>query len=172
MQDVATFSAIEPSRDGRRVEIRALRPDDRADFAAAVGQTSAQSLYRRFFVPRRSFTAEEIAFFVNVDFVDHVALVAVTDEGGRPVIAGGGRYIVEQPGQAELAFVVVDRYQGQGIGSALMRHLVAIARSAGLRELVAEVLADNVAMLRVFKKSGFHVTSRGSGVVYLALRLS
>jgi RimJ/RimL family protein N-acetyltransferase len=172
MREIATFSAVELSRDGRRVEIRALRPDDRADFVAAVGQTSAQSLYRRFFVPRRSFTAEEIAFFVNVDFVDHVALVAVTDEGGRPVIVGGGRYIVEQPGQAELAFVVVDRYQGQGIGSALMRHLVAIARSAGLRELVAEVLADNVAMLRVFKKSGFHITRRGSGVVYFTLRLS
>ena len=108
---------------------------------------------------------------MNVDFVDHVALVAVMDEGGRPVIVGGGRYIVEHPGQAELAFVVVDRYQGQGIGSALMRHLVAIARSAGLRELVAEVLADNVAMLRVFKKSGFHITSRAAGVVYLTLQL-
>ncbi len=48
-----------------------------------------------------------------------MALVAVMEEGGRPAIVGGGRYIVEQPGQAEVAFVVVDRHQGQGIGSAL-----------------------------------------------------
>lgn len=171
MLEAAKYSTVERLRDGRCVEIRALRPDDQADFLAAVGDTSAQSLYRRFFAPRRGFTEQEIAFFMNVDFVDHVALVAVMEEGGRPVIVGSGRYIVEQPGQAEVAFVVVDRYQGQGIGSALMRHLAVIARAAGLKELVAQVLPDNAAMLSVFKKSGFHFTARGSGVVYLTLRL-
>ena len=62
------------------------------------------------------------------------------------VIAGGGRYIVVEPGQAEIAFVVVDAYQGQGIGSVLMRHLAALAREAGLKELIAEVLPENTAM--------------------------
>ena len=171
MLEAAKYSADELLRDGRRVEIRALRPDDQTDFVAAVGRTSAQSLYRRFFVPRRSFTEKEVAFFVHVDFIDHVALIAVIEEGGRPVIVGGGRYIVVQPGQAEVAFVVVDRYQGQGVGSALMRHLAAIARGAGLKELTAEVLPDNVPMLSVFKKTGFHFTGRGSGVVYLTLPL-
>ena len=70
---------------------------------------------------------------MDVDFVDHVALVAVVEEDGRPMIAGGGRYVVVQPGQAELAFAVVDEYQGQRIGAALLRHLVAIARAAGCR---------------------------------------
>lgn len=172
MLDPAKYSAIETLPDGRRVEIRALRPDDQADFIAAVGHTSAKSLYRRFFVPRRSFTEEEIAFFVHVDFIDHVAIIAVTEEGGRPAIVGGGRYIVVQPGQAELAFVVVDRYQGQGTGSALMRHLATMAREAGLTQLIAEVLPDNVPMLSVFKKAGFQLTGRGRGVVYLTLRLS
>lgn len=171
MPEAAKYSADESLRDGRRVEIRALRPDDQADFVAAVGRISAQSLYRRFFVPRRSFTEEEIASFVHVDFISHVALVAVMEQGGRPAIVGGGRYIVVQPGQAEVAFVVVDRYQGQGIGSALMGHLAEIARGAGLKELTAEVLPDNVPMLSVFKKTGFHVRGRESGVVYLTLRL-
>ena len=58
-----------------------------------------------------------MAFFLNIDFESHVALVAQIDEDGRPAIAGGGRYIVVRPGQAEIAFVVVDAYQGQGIGS-------------------------------------------------------
>ena len=49
---------------------------------------------------------------MNVDFVNHVALIAVMNEEGRSVIAGGGRYIVIQPGQAEVAFVVIDEYQG------------------------------------------------------------
>jgi hypothetical protein len=86
MSELASFLTAERLRDGRRVEIRALRPDDQADLVAAIRQTSPQSLYRRFFVPRRSFTPEEIAFFVHVDFVDHVALVAVMDEGGRRAV--------------------------------------------------------------------------------------
>jgi hypothetical protein len=109
MSETAEYSAVELLRDGRRVEIRALRPDDRDDLIAAVGRTSDQSLYRRFFGARRGFSEREIAFFVNVDFVNHVALVAVADEGGRPLIVGGGRYVVVQPGKAEVAFAVVDR---------------------------------------------------------------
>ena len=122
---------------------------------------------------RRDFTKQEIAFFVNVDFVNHVALVAVADEDGRAVIVGGGRYVVLQPAKAEIAFAVVDQYQGRGIGAALMRHLIVIAREAGLKELVAEVLPDNIAMLKVFEKSGLRVEmKRESQVVHVALHLS
>jgi RimJ/RimL family protein N-acetyltransferase len=169
----AEYEAVEALRDGRRFTIRALRPDDRAEFLAAVGRSSAQSLYRRFFSPKRGFSEEEIAHFVNVDFVNHVALVAVLDEGGRDVIVGGGRYIVVQSEKAEVAFVVVDDYQGQGVGAALMRHLATIARDAGLRELIAEVLANNVSMLKVFEKSGLLLsTAREAGVVHVTLQLT
>jgi RimJ/RimL family protein N-acetyltransferase len=172
MPEAARYSAIEALRDGRRVEIRALRPDDRDGLLAAAGRSSAQSLYRRFFAVRRGFTEREIAFFSNVDFVDHVALVAVVEEDGRPVIVGSGRYVVTQPGQAEVAFAVIDQYQGQGIGAALMRHLAAIARATGLRELTAEILPDNSPMLKVFEKSGFPLTTkRESRVVHVTLRL-
>src|SRR5258705_12687526 len=101
MSNAADYSSVEALRNGGRVEIRALRPDDRADLIAAVGRTSAQSLYRRFFGLKRSFTEQEVAFFVNVDFVNHVALIALIDEGRRSVSVGGGRYIVVQPRQAE-----------------------------------------------------------------------
>jgi ribosomal protein S18 acetylase RimI-like enzyme len=119
-----------------------------------------------------SFTEPEIAFFLNIDFVNHVALVAVLEELGRPRIVGGGRYIVVQPGRAEVAFVVVDQYQGQGIGSALLRHLATLARGAGIDELIAEVLPDNTSMLKVFEKSGFRLsTRRESQVVHVTLHL-
>ena len=172
MLETANYSAFEQLRNGRRFEIRALRPADRADLIAAVDRASDQSLYRRFFGVKRGFTDQEIAFFLNVDFVSHVALVAVVDEGGRPAIVGGGRYVVVQPEAAEVAFAVVDEYQGQGIGAALMHHLAAIARKAGIKQLVAEVLPDNHPMLKVFEKSELRlIMKREPQVVHVILRL-
>ena len=168
----AKYSAFELLRNGRRIEIRALRPGDRADLVAAVGRTSARSLYRRFFGLKRYFSEKEIDFFLNIDFANHVALVAVAREGGRPAIVGGGRYVVVRPGTAEVAFTMVDKYQGQGIGAALMRHLTALARDAGLKELIAEVLPDNISMLKVFEKSGLDLDKRQEdGVVHASLKL-
>jgi GNAT superfamily N-acetyltransferase len=166
------FSAVEVLRNGCRIEIRVLRPDDRADLVAAVGRTSTQSLFRRFFAVKRGFTEHEIAFFLNVDFIKHMALVAVAEEGGRPVIIGGGRYIAVDREKAEVAFAVVDQYQGQGIGAALMHHLVAIARGNGLKELIADVLPDNMPMLKVIEKSRLpHSTRRELGVLHVSVQL-
>jgi RimJ/RimL family protein N-acetyltransferase len=144
----------------------------RDDMLAAVGRTSTQSLYCRFFAVRRHFTEAETSFFLDIDFVKHVALVAVVEENSKPAIVGGGRYVVSKPGQAEVAFAVVDQYQGQGIGAALMHHLTAIAREAGLQELIAEVLPDNVAMLKVFEKSGLSVSmKRASQTVHVVVSM-
>jgi RimJ/RimL family protein N-acetyltransferase len=174
MLEAAKYSAIESLRDGRRMEIRALRPEDKTDMLGAIDRTSAQSLYRRFFGAKRDFSEKEIAFFLNIDFTNHVALVAVIEEeGGRAVIIAGGRYVAVRPGVAEVAFAVIDDYQGQGIGAALLRHLATIARGAGLNEFTAEVLPDNIAMLKVFEKSGLKFrTKREAGAVHVALQLA
>jgi RimJ/RimL family protein N-acetyltransferase len=172
MSELAKYSEVEALRDGRRVDIRALRPEDRDNLLAAVGRIGTDSLYRRFFAVKREFSEKETQFFVNVDFVNHVALIALVEEDGKPVIVGGSRYIVVNPGQAEVAFAVVDKYHGQGIGTILMRHLVAIARRAGLRELIADVLPDNRQMLKVFEKSGLPMsTKRESGSLHITLKL-
>ena len=173
MPTAAAFSTVDVLRNGQRVEIRALRPEDQEEMLAAVRRTSTQSLYRRFFTVRRQFSEAETSFFLNVDFVSHVALVAVIEEGGKPTIVGGGRYVVIKPGQAEVAFAVIDQFQGQGIGTALLRHLSSLAREAGLREFVAEVLPENAAMLKVFEKSEVEVTTRREPqTVHVVLRLA
>ena len=146
MSGAADYSAVGHLRDGRPIEIRALRPDDRAGMLAAVGRTSTQSLRRRFFAPKKKgFSEQELAFFLNIDFEN----------------------------RAEIAFVVVDTYQGQGIGTILMRHLAVLARDGGLKELIAEVLPENTAMLKVFKKFGFRPASkREPQVIHLTLQLA
>jgi GNAT superfamily N-acetyltransferase len=173
MPKAATFSTRETLRDGRSVAIRALEPKDRSAMLSAVGRVSAQSLYRRFFGPKRGFTEKETDFFVNVDFVTHVALVAVVDDGGRATIIGAGRYIVSQPGKAEVAFAIIDEYQGKGIGAALLRNLILVARASGIEQLVAEVLPENAPMLALFRKYGFGVQGKGgAGVVHAVLDLN
>jgi RimJ/RimL family protein N-acetyltransferase len=166
------FSAAETLRDGRVFQIRALRPDDRSGLLAAVGRISERSLYRRFFGFKRDFTEREVDFFTNVDFVSHDALVALLEEAGQPMIVGGARYIIVPSGEAEIAFAVDDAYQGKGIGTALMRHLIVLAGQAGLKELIADVLPDNAAMLKVFETSGLEITtSREPDAIHVVLRL-
>jgi len=170
--DAAAYTTEERLRDGRAFEIRALKPSDEADMLAAVDRIGTQSLYRRFMGAKRGFSDKERAFFLNVDFVSHVALVAVIKEGDRASIVAGGRYIVGKPGTAEVAFAVVDDYQGQGIGAVLLRHLAALARKAGLKEFTAEVLSDNAPMLKVFERSGLTVSSqRSADGMHVALKL-
>jgi RimJ/RimL family protein N-acetyltransferase len=170
--DIAKYSARVLLRDGSSILVRALRPDDRAGLIAAVERSSTESLYRRFFRVKRNFTEKEIAHLVDVDFVNHVALVVTVEENGKPAIVGGARYVVTGPGTAEVAFTVIDTFQGRGIGLVLLRHLIAISRNAGLKELTAEVLPDNGPMLRVFESSGLRMSlDRNPYEIHVALQL-
>jgi len=171
--NAARYAANESLRNGATLQIRALLPSDRAEMLAAVGRFSDQTLYRRFFAPKRSFSEREIEFFLNVDFTSHVALVAVLSEGGRQVIVGGARYVVSQPGCAEVAFAIDDPHQKLGIATHLIRHLIEIARANGLEALIAEVLPENTPMLKVFERCGLALTTRREkGVVHVRLALS
>jgi len=172
LTDLSRYSALETLRNGCVVEIRAIKPEDRDGLLKVVDSASNESFYRRFFSSKRDFSDKEINYFLDVDFVKQVALVVVLKEARRSIIIGGGRYIVYQPGCAELAFGVEDSYQGQGIASAIMRHLIAIARAAGLDELHADVLHGNISMRKVFEKSGLAISiTHDQGVIHVTLRL-
>ena len=171
--NAAKYDAIERLRNGTSLQIRSLLPSDRTEMLASIGRAGKQTLYRRFFAPKRSFSEREIEFFLNVDFINHVALAAVLSEGGRQVIVGGARYIGSQPGCAEVAFAIDDPHQKLGIATHLIRHLIEIARAAGLEAFVAEVLPENVPMLKVFERCGLAMATRSErGVVHVTLALS
>lgn len=168
---LAGYSVLETLRSGSVVEIRATRPEDKDEMLKGVERSSDDSLYKRFMAPKRTFSEKEIEYLMEIDFVKHVALVAVLQDAGRPIIAGG-RYVSDGPGTAELAFVVEDAHQGQGIGALLLRHLIGIARGAGLRELHAEVLPENASMIKVFERCGLTVSqTRDPWTVQITLSL-
>lgn len=173
MPDAASYMRREQLRDGTPVEIRALRPEDEVGMLAALDQTSTQSLRRRFFIPKQHFSKKERDYFMEIDFERHVALVACVDDAGRSIIVGGGRYIVAEPDRAEMAFMVIDAWQGRGIGTTIARHLIGLAREAGLIELVAEVLPKNTAMRQVFNRLGFGLAAnRDPETIHLVLNLT
>jgi RimJ/RimL family protein N-acetyltransferase len=173
MFQASNYSAVQTLPNGLPLCIRALKARDRDDFISAARGLTDQSLRLRFFGEKRHFTEAEQNFFLNPDFISHVALIAVAEEAGGPVITGGARYVVVKPGQAEVAFAVADCYQGLGIGTALMRHLTAIAWESGLNTLIAEVLPDNIATLKVLERSGLHLCKqRDAGTIHVTLQLA
>ncbi|MBN9043186.1 MAG: GNAT family N-acetyltransferase [Rhizobiales bacterium 62-47] len=173
MSDLANYSAHEVLKNGCSIEIRALQPEDEPDMLTAVGKTSPQSLRRRFFAPKNSFSQKERSFFMKIDFSNHIALVALHEEGSEHLIVCGGRYIVTSPGTAELALIVIDQWQGRGIGSLLLRHLIGIAQNRGVTKLIAEVLPENAAMLTVFRKFGFRtVPGSDPQTIHLSLKFT
>jgi RimJ/RimL family protein N-acetyltransferase len=170
--NAAKYTVTEGLRNGAALQVRALQPSDRAEMLAAVGRFSSETLYRRFFAPKRSFSEREIDFFLNVDFTNHVALIAVLAESGQQMIVGGARYVVAHPGCAEVAFAIDDPHQKLGIATHLITHLIKIARAAGLEVFVAEVLPENVPMLKVFERCGLAMTTCSErGVVHVTLAL-
>ena len=171
--DAAHYSAHARLRDGSPVEVRALRASDSDDMQQALGRMSTESIVRRFFAPRKGFSAQEVARYVEVDFVDQVALVALMEAEGQPRIVGGARYFVLKPGIAEMACAVEDSHQGRGLGKVLLQHLGVLARAAGIRQIRADVLPENQPMLRLLRSSGLvEATAHDEDAVHLTLNLA
>jgi GNAT superfamily N-acetyltransferase len=171
MMDAANYSVRETLRDGTTLLIRAIRPDDKRRLLRHFQGLSQQSVYYRFFGLKRSLSDDELSRLTELDFVNHVGLAATVESEERERFIGIGRYIrTENASRAEVAFAVLDEYQGHGIGTLLLKHLAKIARSNGIREFAANVLGNNHQMLEVFANSGFSVhDSYESGVVHVTL---
>ena len=177
MINAREYKAAETLRSGQMVTIRAIRPEDRTLLLEEFSEIDQYSLYLRFFETKNAITDEELKYFTEVDFVDHVALVVIADIGDKAKIIGGGRYIAyDRPAKvriAEVAFMVHDRYQGQGVATLLLKHLLLIARDGGIAKFEAEVLPENARMLAVFSRAGLPMSVlRVDDVLRVTLTLS
>jgi RimJ/RimL family protein N-acetyltransferase len=160
MLDLHNYAALEQLKNGAPVTVRAVRPNDKGRIIAAFRELEPQTIYTRFFQYKSELTSEELQRATEVDFENTVALVVTIGQGEQEIIIGGARYVVYEADatrSAEIAFTVEEDYQGQGIASSLLRHLIQIARAKGLTRFDAEVLASNRSMLAVFSRSGLPV---------------
>jgi RimJ/RimL family protein N-acetyltransferase len=131
-------------RQGTRVRIRPIRPDDKPLLAAGLRFLSDESIRKRFLTAKPRFTSTELRYLTEVDQRDHIALVAV-HETHPDLLVGVARCVrlADQPDAAEIAIVVGDPWHGQGLGRALADALAEAASAAGIRRFTATMLADN-----------------------------
>ena len=172
MLDARNYLASETLRNGFAIRIRALRPDDGERIVEAFNKLEPETIYTRFFRYKKDVSEADLKMIREMDFEHRVALVATLIENGREIVIASSSYSVYKDTTAELAFVVEEDYQGLGIARRLLRHLGIIAREQGITTFTAEVLFQNAAMLKVFKASGWPMTSTtedGSVLISLAL---
>lgn len=138
--------------DGGTVHLRPIRPSDGTALIAFHGALSARTRYLRYFSAYPRIPERDLVRFTHVDHRDRVALVALL---GNKIIAVGRYERAPGTDEAEVAFVVADEHQGRGIGSVLLEHLAAAGRECGIKTFNAVVLAENGAMVRVFRDAGY-----------------
>ncbi len=151
--------------DGGTVHLRPIVPSDADALVAFHGKLSERTRYLRYFGAYPRIPQRDLERFSVVDHHDRVAFVALL---GDDIIAVGRYERLGDGPSAEVAFVVDDAHQGRGVGSILLEHLAAAASESGLRRFVAEVLAENAAMVRVFRDAGYQVSRAiEEGVLHL-----
>jgi acyl-CoA hydrolase/GNAT superfamily N-acetyltransferase len=153
--------------DGTLVSFRPMHPTDEPRVRDLFHSLSQQTMYFRFMSNVVRLPQRQIQNFVYVDFREEMAIVGTIPEAyGDQIIAVGRYYLDPGTNRAEVAFIVRDNWQNRGMGTFLLKYLATIARGQGIAGFRAEVLADNMPMLAVLRKSGFGLRSRLDGRVH------
>jgi GNAT superfamily N-acetyltransferase len=173
--DASRYEAAVRLRDGAEVTIRAIRPEDKEILHEHFLSLGRESVYNRFFGPKRDLSDAELRRLTDLDFDTHVGLFAARRHEGREEVLGVARYVVIQgssPRRAEMAVAVSDACQGLGVGTLLLDHLARIAVSRGVQAFEADVLGANGRMLRMIRRSGLPLDlTRNGGVLHVFLRV-
>jgi acetyltransferase len=143
---------------GESLFVRPVRHDDGELEETFVRALSLESRYQRMLSGGTKVTPEWIDSMTHIDYHRHMAFAVTTVSDGIEQFVGVGRYVVDAvKSSAEVALVLADAWQGQGLGRRLLETLLEHAESAGVREALGTVLATNVAMLRLVRSMGFTV---------------
>ena len=143
-------------RDGSEVLVRPIRPEDKEALAREFQGLSDETRYQRFLAGIATLTDSQLRYLTEVDHVDHEAWIALDPTAAVPTILGVARYVrlAESPRIAEVAIVVVDAYQGRGLGSALLALVNRSAARQGIETFRAWTFASNARMVRILRDLG------------------
>ncbi|MBS1991509.1 MAG: GNAT family N-acetyltransferase [Cyanobacteria bacterium SZAS LIN-2] len=170
------YTAKDQLKDGTAVIVRAIRASDKDQLQEIMKDVSAESRYFRFFGAKKLLSEQELKYFTEIDFNSHIGLLVSLCDGSDAPIAVG-RYITlaqaAEEASAELAMLVREHYQGQGIGRMLLNHLAHIAVTKGVSEFVCYIMSENSKMINMLRHSDYPVSQQpeANSVVKLSVDL-
>lgn len=161
-------------RDGSLVRLRPIRKEDARHAEAFFQWLSEETRYLRFMYQVKELTPEILAGALAQDGLKRVALVAEPLDPAvsepTPAVAIGRYAPTPDERVCEVAITVGDAWQGRGVGSALLRRLIVLARRAGYCEMCATALTTNTKMVKLARAFGFEIDSEPGGVTAMRLR--
>jgi acyl-CoA hydrolase/GNAT superfamily N-acetyltransferase len=151
-------------KKGGELRVRPIKSTDESLLHGLLYGMSQDAIYQRFFSMRKTMPHENLQEFCTIDYDHDMALIATASDGDLEKAVGWAMYSQNRvTNYAEAAFLVLDDWQGRGIGSYLMKQLTLIARSRLIDGFTASVLTSNARMLRVFEKCGYQMANTQEG---------
>jgi acetyltransferase len=153
-------------KNGQEVLLRPIKPEDEPMWLEMFQSFSEEAIRYRFFQLIKDTPHEVRVRYCNIDYDREIAIVAELSEENRKRILGVGRLSIEPDGKTgELAFIIGDQWQGQGLGTKVVDHVLEIAKEMGVETVYAIMLPDNRRALNLTKKMGFKLESLDDGTV-------
>ena len=154
----ARWTSQSIARNGLRLCIRPLRPDDREREIEFINSLSERTRFYRLMTPLKFLPPHLLDRLMDVDYNRRMAFVATVEHDGQEQFVGIARYgETDRPDTVELGVTVTDRWQRHGIARLLIAELVRFARWRGIRHVEGIVLHDNLPMIELAKSLGFQV---------------
>jgi GNAT superfamily N-acetyltransferase len=156
LNDLSQHSDILRLRSGKSLTLRFVEPDDAAALQDYFRSLSVRSRYNRFLGAMSELPRTELDHFIHVGEADRFSVVATMMIDGFETIVGEARYGFEaDTASFEFGLSIDDRWQGHGIGAALMKNLECRAAALGAGRLFGDTLRSNDVMIALARKSGF-----------------
>lgn len=161
------ITAQQTFRNNLSVRFRVVKPSDEQAMRRLFYRFSDETVYRRFFYPISTMPHDKMQEYVNIDYNSMISIVAIVGENEQEKIIAEARFDKdEKTGFGDIGFIVDERYQNMGIGAYLYEMLVRLAKERGLKGFNAEVLQENINMMRIFQKGGLSIYSKLEDGVY------
>jgi acetyltransferase len=161
------------AKDGRTVTLRPIRPEDEPMWLEMFENFSEETIRNRFFYLIKDTPHEVRVRYCNIDYDREIAIVGEMVEEGRRKIVGVVRLVIDpRARKGEFAVVVADPWQGLGIGTKMVDHIIGIAEDKNLERIEGVVLSRNTRMLDLCRKMGFQMKRRNHEEVEVALDLT
>ncbi len=142
--------------DGDPVVIRPIRREDAPMEQSFVQHLSPDSRYKRFMSSMNELSPGKLKYLTEIDYVRHLALVAVIQQDGQDVEIGVARYVANPDANTcEFAVAIDDAWQGSGVAGILMLSLIDAAKARGMQRMDGIILASNDKMLKFARQLGF-----------------